>query len=407
MKTEDIAPMLSRLKKVFSALPALPSYRKNIYEIAGFPRRETVNSNVLAFYLDKNEEHGFGTLFIKNLLDILGMDENLADSDYEVFREYNFIDLVIGVKSNESGIGDEFEWAILLENKIHHNLHNDLRSYWNSVSVKTGGTKIGLVLSPWGQNKKQLIIKDESDSEKILSIFQDVRHRDIVEKVMQNLHHHYLSADNRHLLLLKEYIANIQSMHMQEERFKLGDQQLNIFHQYHEAVEKVLALNAEMNEHVIRQSERVMQTFGFQPSTSSLRYDGKHFLKNSDDLPEYFRFYFWYPQLVLKGHLDLYFELQNEYIKYGESIHKKEAFKSLFRNHQILQVADGNGSHHYQLARIESKPFRNTHSTSSFYEDLRRTMENTFFNEETGFFWKCKEFVEELIKVENQKPTEA
>ena len=43
----------------------------NVFTVAGFPRRETVASNVLAFLLDPNERHGFGTTFVDALLTLL------------------------------------------------------------------------------------------------------------------------------------------------------------------------------------------------------------------------------------------------------------------------------------------------------------------------------------------------
>mgnify|MGYP001010053375 FL=1 len=43
----------------------------NLFTVAGFPRRETVASNVLAFLLDPNERHRFGTTFVDGLLTLL------------------------------------------------------------------------------------------------------------------------------------------------------------------------------------------------------------------------------------------------------------------------------------------------------------------------------------------------
>lgn len=40
----------------------------NVFEVAGFPRWETVASNALAYFLDPNERHGFGTAFVDSLL---------------------------------------------------------------------------------------------------------------------------------------------------------------------------------------------------------------------------------------------------------------------------------------------------------------------------------------------------
>lgn len=53
----------SWLTDLVNALPATTKRRKNIIEIAGYPNWENVNSNLLAFYFDENEEHGLSRLF--------------------------------------------------------------------------------------------------------------------------------------------------------------------------------------------------------------------------------------------------------------------------------------------------------------------------------------------------------
>ena len=51
------------LKGLLDALTDKPKHKKNIFDIAGFPRWETVNSNILAFFLDQTEEHNCKSLF--------------------------------------------------------------------------------------------------------------------------------------------------------------------------------------------------------------------------------------------------------------------------------------------------------------------------------------------------------
>ena len=49
-------------------IPQVPKRKKSIFEIAGYAHYEIVYSNILAFYLDKNEDHNFGSLFLDSLL---------------------------------------------------------------------------------------------------------------------------------------------------------------------------------------------------------------------------------------------------------------------------------------------------------------------------------------------------
>jgi len=111
-------------------LPKISKVRKNFMEIAGFPKWETVNSNLLAFYLDKTEEHGFGDLFFKSLLKLIELDKiELYNSDFFVEREVytpkgKYIDIVI--KSVDIDDNGKHDWVIILENKVYADLYNDL-----------------------------------------------------------------------------------------------------------------------------------------------------------------------------------------------------------------------------------------------------------------------------------------
>src|SRR4051812_40431186 len=85
---------LGWLPDLIKQIPKTEKIPKTFFEIAGFPRRENVNSNTLAFYLDENEEHGFGRLFFNSLLYLLvkkGAIPNerldLYETHYTVERE--------------------------------------------------------------------------------------------------------------------------------------------------------------------------------------------------------------------------------------------------------------------------------------------------------------------------------
>jgi len=99
-------------------------------EISGYPHYENVCSNILKFYLDPTNEHGLKDLVLNSLLHLIDKDFHF-DLDFEqieVYREHktindNRLDLVV--------LTDNY--AIGIENKIFHHLHNDLTDYKNTV----------------------------------------------------------------------------------------------------------------------------------------------------------------------------------------------------------------------------------------------------------------------------------
>ena len=91
-----------------------------IFSVAGYPHYENVCSNILAFYLNPNNNHKLGRLFFSALLESAGHTE-LIDEEFQVDREVctdkqGRIDILI--ETNKSVIG--------IENKIYHTLNKNL-----------------------------------------------------------------------------------------------------------------------------------------------------------------------------------------------------------------------------------------------------------------------------------------
>lgn len=121
----------------------------NVFTIAGFPRRETVASNVLAFFLDPvDERHEFGSAFIDALLGCID-GWPLIDRNGRVLDKHLFADPLKG--STEWQVRTEYtthdrkrvdvlltneihRTAIVIENKIDATLVNPFSSYVQQVS---------------------------------------------------------------------------------------------------------------------------------------------------------------------------------------------------------------------------------------------------------------------------------
>lgn len=118
-------------------LQSTPSRPVNVYEILREGWRETRVDMTLQFFLDPGERHGLGTLVIDALLRTLdgaklitaaGLQStpfaaaNCAGStDWEIGTQIDFIDVY--------AVNREHRIAVVLENKITHELHNPLDRY--------------------------------------------------------------------------------------------------------------------------------------------------------------------------------------------------------------------------------------------------------------------------------------
>ena len=162
----------------------------SIFDISGYPHYENVCSNVLAFYLDPQREHGLGNLLLTSLLE-------LADApfdgihDVKIQREYPTIsggrlDLLITSRTHVVGI----------ENKIFHHLANDLPDYLNTVNqVACGRTSVHIVLSA-----RKVKIKDEK------TLFKNITYTDLWARIQPELGFHATSATQKWVTYLLDFI---------------------------------------------------------------------------------------------------------------------------------------------------------------------------------------------------------
>ncbi len=134
------------LEEVKSIYKIIPKREKTFMEIEGYPHYENVSSNILAFYLNPNEEHKLKDLVVSSLLKVTKQKDEKIYNDidlsyFNVYREYvtlnvNRIDIVL--QNNDVAIG--------IENKLDANVYNDLNDYEKTIN-KLNKNAIKILLS--------------------------------------------------------------------------------------------------------------------------------------------------------------------------------------------------------------------------------------------------------------------
>lgn len=125
----------------------------NIFEAIGAIRHELRHSELLAFLLDPNENHGLGDAFLRRFLQkaiahaspplLSPIDLDVWDFDeVDIRREWSNIDILILDRRNHV--------AVIVENKVGSAEHSDqLGRYWTRVEREVPGyCIIGLFLTP-------------------------------------------------------------------------------------------------------------------------------------------------------------------------------------------------------------------------------------------------------------------
>ena len=130
----------------------------NIFEAVGAVRQELRHSDFLAFLLNPQQNHGFGDVFVKRLLQktlasARGISMPITPIDLDVwsldqmivFREWQNIDILALDESNQL--------AIIIENKIDSGEHSDQLERYRQIVVRyyPNWHIIGLYLTPDGE----------------------------------------------------------------------------------------------------------------------------------------------------------------------------------------------------------------------------------------------------------------
>lgn len=206
---------LNELLQEFQRIPK-PKISRTLMEISGYPHFENVSSNILLFYLNPKNEHDLNDLVLKSLYEVIKeaiskkKDSYLSKLD---FNKYIYNENVVVEKEIMTDKGNRLdllitskEYAIGIENKIYHYLHNDLEDYKSTIDKQNKNISIGIVLSLSKLNSKL-------DIEKIkISNFINITHNELHEKIKTNLGNYANATNLIYTTYLLDYMKSIQNL---------------------------------------------------------------------------------------------------------------------------------------------------------------------------------------------------
>ncbi|MFP5082145.1 PD-(D/E)XK nuclease family protein [Pedobacter sp. JCM 36344] len=262
---------------------------KNFLDIAGMPHYENVNSNLLKFFFDSTEEHGFSDLFLTSLLELIPDKKNVSLIDWKIEREVKTknnkrIDLAI--------LSLDKDQVIIIENKIYHLLNNDLNDYWNHYEEIADNRKIGIVLSLYS-----LTIKNDK--------FTNVTHQQLCTKVLQNLGRYLLIANQKYIVYLKDYIENINTFYMTDTQKK----KLEFYFNHSDKINELAQIKDYAASYLANQVNIVAEKLDFNIGSKNSQERRSFYFKNVQGTILYYAIFFknWLTsqatfRIILEGH---------------------------------------------------------------------------------------------------------
>ena len=181
-----------------------PTESPTLLQIAGFPHWENVYSNILGFFLDTSQAHGFGSLFIRSIIAAYrckcGQDGWLESAPYpETVETTDAVEREVRT-SNDKRIDllvDCADFRVCIENKIWAALYNDLGHYRQHCEKDSNGRPVlGIVLSP----------DDVTSRELERHRFVSITYEDLVKQVRQLMGSHIGPHNTQYQYLLFDFL---------------------------------------------------------------------------------------------------------------------------------------------------------------------------------------------------------
>lgn len=221
------------LEVILSEVPASPKQKKTWLEITRQPHYENVISNIYAFFLDKDEDHKLKDLFLSSLLEIVKdkTGKEISFEDYSVYTEVSTenngrIDILIEENDESS--------AIIIENKIYHQLLNDLDDYWISIKAPKEN-KVGILLTL-------------NELEPTHNSFINLTHQNFIKQIRKNIGKFLLGSDDRYNIYLKDFFTNISNITSSNTK---NMDAIKFYHQHRTKIDELLELKEQAKKNFL------------------------------------------------------------------------------------------------------------------------------------------------------------
>jgi hypothetical protein len=193
LSIDQISDLFLGLKKLPKAVNREPTFM----EIAGYPHFENVCSNILSFYLQPSNAHGFGTLFLDVLATLIDPEISVDGKAVEVRREVvtnagNRIDLII----------ESDNYVLGIENKIYADTYNPFQDYSACLESLSCGRRIYKVL---------LSLRSIQPSPQLCG-FEPIGYEIFFQKVLEKIGSCFLAGRESHMIFLRDFIQTMQNL---------------------------------------------------------------------------------------------------------------------------------------------------------------------------------------------------
>lgn len=316
-------------------IPKAVKKRETFLSITNSHYKENIISRLYSYFLSREENEPIAVVFLQALIDLIpgifNADGLLDDNvnyfvDVEIPSRKGRIDLLITIEQ-ELHEKEKFRTAIIIENKIYHEVKNDLKDYWNSVKADR---KFGILLT----------LRPHGIPEEVQTQFVNVTHMQWVNAIKRRGIPYGLSTNS--YVYLNDFITNIENLTTQT---SMNDD-AEFFFRHASKVLRAKETLDSAHEFVITQLRMVAQKAGKDLYGAS--WSWRHIWKEGDLV-----YYVFEIEKVFAANpqLTIYLEVYKDALQYEKEI------RSLLTRSGIYKVLDDDGKSTSSWAHLAFKTY--------------------------------------------------
>lgn len=209
-----------------------PTLEKTFLSIGGKGFYENPITDLLSFFLDPHEVHGFGGFVLDQLIESVGLQNELLSKDLitspsrEVVTEDGFrIDLII----------ESSDWVIVIENKINHLMNNPFEHYELYAKRKYYNKRLYfLIISPSGAS--------------VRNNWLGLSYETLVSQIKRSSSDVFLNAGySKWLVLFREFVLNLEQFTVSR---TMNDQEIEFIERNYQQIVDLNKLRDSYLEHI-------------------------------------------------------------------------------------------------------------------------------------------------------------
>ncbi|MBP5366028.1 MAG: PD-(D/E)XK nuclease family protein [Bacteroidales bacterium] len=268
-----------------TTIPDAPPQKRTLLDIMGIRTLENPWSNIYAFFLNENEEHGFGDLFIRTLEKLMELEKDRI-TPTEIKVEQPTYKKSDGNNEKEKRIDilikdDTHKRAIIIENKVFHRPVNPFSEYIEYVK-RIGYEDIRVVILSLNKiSKKDEDIYPELKKIKELTSMEYVSltHKEFMDEIKRDLPK-YSNVNPFYQTILEHFMQNIENI-----TNMVTDEEIEFFYSHFEKIHKINYLLSRLEDGY----KNVLKTMDFGKD-SKVEISDKNFHTNENDSWIYIRY---------------------------------------------------------------------------------------------------------------------